>query len=107
MVGMVTSINLPTPVVAHGATVPFMATVITQRELRNNNADIMRRVEDGETFVITRNGKQVATLRPSRRSSTIATEELQSALSAVQGGDYHDLRHDLDAIADQDSTPRG
>ena len=41
---------------------------ISQRELRNDNAEIMRRVEAGETFVVTRNGKPVADLvrRPRR-----------------------------------------
>lgn len=35
---------------------------ISQRELRNDNAEIMRRVEAGESFVITRNGKPIADL---------------------------------------------
>ena len=37
---------------------------IAQRELRNDNAEIMRRVEAGESFVVTRNGKPVADLVP-------------------------------------------
>ncbi len=37
---------------------------IAQRELRNDNAEIMRRVEAGESFVVTRNGKPIATLMP-------------------------------------------
>lgn len=37
-----------------------MATRIAQRELRNNNADILNRVEAGESFVVTRNGVAVA-----------------------------------------------
>jgi prevent-host-death family protein len=41
-----------------------MAEIIAQRQLRNDNAEIMRRVENGETFVITRNGKPVADLVP-------------------------------------------
>jgi len=41
-----------------------MATVIAQRELRNNNADILNRVEAGETFVVTRNGVAVADVGP-------------------------------------------
>jgi prevent-host-death family protein len=39
-------------------------TMIGQRDLRNDNAEIMRRVERGESFTITRNGKPVATLSP-------------------------------------------
>jgi prevent-host-death family protein len=41
-----------------------MATVIAQRELRNNNAEVLNRVEAGETFVVTRNGVAVADVVP-------------------------------------------
>ena len=41
-----------------------MSTTISQRELRNDNADIMRRVEQGETFTVTRNGKPIANVVP-------------------------------------------
>ena len=38
--------------------------VISQRELRNDNASIMREVEQGESFTVTRNGVPVARLIP-------------------------------------------
>lgn len=41
-----------------------MPETIGQRTLRNDNAEIMRRVEAGETFVITRNGRPIADLVP-------------------------------------------
>ncbi|MGZ3147399.1 type II toxin-antitoxin system Phd/YefM family antitoxin [Lentzea chajnantorensis] len=41
-------------------------TAIGQRQLRNDNAEIMRRVEAGESFVVTRNNKPVAQLSPYR-----------------------------------------
>lgn len=41
-----------------------MPQQIGQRELRNDNAEIMRRVERGERFVVTRSGKPVADLVP-------------------------------------------
>lgn len=41
-----------------------VTTRIAQRELRNNNADILNRVEAGETFVVTRNGVAVADVVP-------------------------------------------
>ena len=41
-----------------------MVTPIAQRELRNNNADILNRVEAGESFVVTRNGVAVADVVP-------------------------------------------
>lgn len=37
---------------------------ISQRELRNDNAGVMRLVESGESFIITRNGTPVAQLTP-------------------------------------------
>ncbi|GMA20027.1 type II toxin-antitoxin system prevent-host-death family antitoxin [Arsenicicoccus piscis] len=59
---------------------------ISQRELRNDNADVMRGVEAGETFVVTRRGVPVARLgpigaatdlrcdRPARRRPTYSTQ---------------------------------
>lgn len=41
-----------------------MPTVISQRELRNDNAEIMRRVEQGEHFTVTRHGKPIASVGP-------------------------------------------
>lgn len=41
-----------------------MSETIGQRQLRNDNAEIMRRVEAGESFVVTRNGKPIADLTP-------------------------------------------
>lgn len=46
-----------------------MATLIAQRELRNNNADILNRVEAGESFVVTRNGIAVADVVPHSEGS--------------------------------------
>lgn len=41
-----------------------MVTRIAQRELRNNNAEIVDRVEAGESFVVTRKGIPVADVTP-------------------------------------------
>lgn len=37
---------------------------ISQRELRNDNAEIMRGVEAGETYVVTRRGVPIARVLP-------------------------------------------
>jgi prevent-host-death family protein len=60
-----------------------VSETITQRQLRNDNAEIMRRVEAGESFVVTRNGRPVADLvshaaPPPRRRKTAG--ELQEEL---------------------------
>jgi prevent-host-death family protein len=44
-----------------------MAASITQRELRNESGEIMRRLDQGESFVVTRNGVPVGELTPLRR----------------------------------------
>ncbi|MDN5932165.1 MAG: type II toxin-antitoxin system prevent-host-death family antitoxin [Pseudonocardia sp.] len=41
-----------------------MSETIAQRQLRNDSGEIMRRVEAGESFVVTRNGRPVADLTP-------------------------------------------
>lgn len=41
-----------------------MPETIAQRQLRNDSGEIMRRVEAGESFVVTRNGRPIADLTP-------------------------------------------
>jgi prevent-host-death family protein len=44
-----------------------MNVEVASRELRNDTAGLLRRVEEGETIVITRRGKPVADLVPHRQ----------------------------------------
>lgn len=44
-----------------------MSETIRQSDLRNNNAEIMRRVADGESFTVTVHGRAVADLVPHQR----------------------------------------
>jgi len=41
-----------------------MAKVITQRTLRNESGEIMRGLDRGESFIVTRNGVPVGELMP-------------------------------------------
>lgn len=50
--------------------------VITQREFRNNSAAVMDAVEAGEIYHVTRNGVEVAELRPISRRRRLTAEEL-------------------------------
>lgn len=50
--------------------------VITQREFRNNSAAVMDAVEAGEVYHVTRNGVEVAELRPIPRRRRLTAEEL-------------------------------
>jgi prevent-host-death family protein len=49
--------------VLHSATFVEVKT-ISQRELRNDNAEVMRGVEQGESYTVTRRGVPVARVTP-------------------------------------------
>lgn len=82
-------------------------TTISQRELRNDNATIVRRVEAGESFTVTRRGVPVADLVPHGRRrieiTFVDAEEVVLALAdapAVDGGAWlRDIRA-ADALAE-------
>lgn len=59
-------------------------TTISQRELRNDNAEIIRGVERGESYTITRRGVPIARLEPVHQPVDLqcvrpATERLRFA----------------------------
>jgi prevent-host-death family protein len=80
---------------------------ISQRELRNQSGEIMRELDEGETFVVTRNGRPVGELTPLRRHRFVAAEAAVALFRSAPPVDYARLRADLDAAASQDATPRG
>jgi prevent-host-death family protein len=84
-----------------------MTQAITQRELRNDSGEIMRRLDRGETFVVTRNGVPVGELTPMRRHRFVATDAVVAMFRNAPPIDAARLRADLDAVADQSSEPRG
>jgi prevent-host-death family protein len=70
--------------------------VITQRELRNNSAAVMNAVEAGETYHITRNGTEVAELRPLPRRRRLTAEELVARHRRLPRVDYARMRAEAD-----------
>jgi prevent-host-death family protein len=77
-----------------------MPETIGQRQLRNDNAEIMRRVEAGESFVITRNGKPVADLvphgnKPKKRRYTV--REMQEQFRQLPPIDVEQWYRDREA----------
>lgn len=50
-----------------------MARSIPHRELRNDSGEIMRRLDQGESFIVTCNGVPVGELIPLRRHRFVAT----------------------------------
>ncbi len=83
-----------------------MAQAITQRELRNDSGEIMRRLDHGETFIVTRNGTPVAELTPMRRHRFVSTDAVVAMFRNAPAIDADSFRADLDAIATQDAEPR-
>ncbi len=55
--------------------------VIPQRELRNNSSAVLRRAEAGEQFLITVDGRPVATLGPNRRRQWVPAAEVRAMLA--------------------------
>lgn len=84
-----------------------MRREITQRELRNQSGEIMRALDNGDEFVITRNGVPVGELRPFRRRQFTPTDEFLEAMRGAPQIDYQRWRADVDRYVDQDPTPRG
>lgn len=80
-----------------------MAREINQRDLRNDSGAILRAAEQGETFIVTRNGTPVAELRalPVRRTF-VNTAEAIKAMGHMPPVDYQKMREQLDEIIDQD-----
>lgn len=57
-----------------------VARNITQRELRNQSGEIMRGLDQGESFVITRNGVPVGQLTPLLRRQFVRADAARTAL---------------------------
>jgi prevent-host-death family protein len=84
-----------------------MGREISQRELRNNSGEIMRELDEGGTFVVTRNGVPVGELTPLRRHRFVAAEAAVAMFRNAPPVDYTHFRADVDAWASQDASPRG
>lgn len=80
--------------------------MITQRELRNESGEIMRAVDRGESFIVTRNGVPVAELKPLGKRYFVPAEEVEAAFRGAPTIDFARFRADVDSILDQDPTPR-
>lgn len=83
-----------------------MARHITQRELRNQSGEIMRALDRGETFVVTRNGVAVGELTPLRQRQYLSATDAVALFKNAPAIDYAQFRSDVDALLDQDPTPR-
>jgi prevent-host-death family protein len=84
-----------------------MKTEVASRELRNNTAKVLRRVEAGDDVVITARGKPVAALvpLPNQRRRWLPRQELTQRLAAVQAD--IGLRGDLALLAGETTDDLG
>jgi antitoxin (DNA-binding transcriptional repressor) of toxin-antitoxin stability system len=80
---------------------------ITQRELRNESGRIMRALDKGKAFVVTRNGVPVGELIPLRQRMFVSTETALAVFAGAPRVAAGRFRKDIDALIDQDPTPRG
>ncbi|HEU4906680.1 MAG TPA: hypothetical protein VFT19_11290 [Solirubrobacterales bacterium] len=81
---------------------------LSQRELCSKSGEIMRALDRGEGFTITRNGVPVGELRPVKRPKRkfISREEFVALFEGAPHIDYEQFRADIDRYVDQDPTPR-
>jgi antitoxin (DNA-binding transcriptional repressor) of toxin-antitoxin stability system len=84
-----------------------MRKTITQRELRNDSGKIMRALDGGQSFLVTRNGVAVGELRPLPRREFVPAADVVAAFISAPRLDGRRFRRDLDALIDQDPRPRG
>ena len=101
-----TSFALPERPCSTCATVRLMSRSITQRELRNASGEIMRGLDRGESFLVTRNGVPVGELTPVKSRQFVATGAAIATFASAPAVDPDRFRSDLDAAVDQDTAPR-
>jgi antitoxin (DNA-binding transcriptional repressor) of toxin-antitoxin stability system len=83
-----------------------MARDITQRQLRDDSGEIMRALDRGETFIVTRNGVPVGELTPFRRRRFVNADAALAVVGGAPSVDLARLRADLDGVASQNPSPR-
>jgi prevent-host-death family protein len=69
---------------------------ITRRRFRNESAAVMDAVEAGETYVITRNGVEIAELRLRNRRRRLSAEELTARHRRLPQVDSTRMRDEAD-----------
>jgi len=82
-----------------------MARQVTQRQLRNESGKIMRALDRGETFVVTRNGVPVGELQPLKRQF-VPAETAVAAFRRAPSIAPKRFRRDVDRYLNQDARPR-
>lgn len=72
---------------------------VSVRELRNHGGEVLDRVARGEVLVVTRDGSEIAELRPRTRRSP-SSADLIARRRRLPKVDPEALRRDLDTVLD-------
>lgn len=83
-----------------------VSEIISQRELRNDSGRIMRGLDEGRSFIVTRHSVPVGELRPLRRQRLVASHVVTEVFRGTPRVDLDRFREDLDAVVEQDLQPR-
>lgn len=94
------------PIPSHLCYGSGVAREITQREMRNDSGEVMRELDRGESFVVTRNGAPVGELRPIARRRFVPREAVLAAFAGAAPIDPRRFREDVDRVLDQSVEPR-
>lgn len=78
-----------------------MSKTITLRELRNDSAGVLRDVQAGQAFIVTRNGTPVAELRPVGARRFVSRAVIAATAARAPRVDASRFRADVDALLDQ------
>ena len=78
-----------------------MGPIISQRELRNDSAAVLREVQAGQRLTVTRNGVPVAELRPIGGGQFVPRSVIAAAIPLAPFLDARRFLADLDAVVDQ------
>jgi prevent-host-death family protein len=100
-------VTAKTPPCSKRATLSAMRRRITQRELRNDSGRIMRALDRGKAFIVTRNGRPVGELVPLRQRAFVPSEFAHAAFAGAPAIARRRFRTDVDAFLDQTVTLRG
>lgn len=86
---------------------PAVSESISQRELRNDSGRIMRGLDEGRSYIVTRHSVPVGELRPLRRPRLVDASMVREIFRAAPAIVAARFQRDLDEVADQRIDPRG
>jgi antitoxin (DNA-binding transcriptional repressor) of toxin-antitoxin stability system len=101
----------PAAAPAHAASPTASQTqpTISQRDLRLHSREIMDAVEQGQTFTVTRNGREIGELKPmGHRRTLVPVAELFASAQGLPDIDEKKFYADIDAVInpyDDDPDP--